>query len=132
MIRLLQGVLHAHVVGHAVSLHSLGVDGGTLTQIQGAALYGHGVGTLAHLSAQGVDLVDQMSLGRPADGGIAGHIGDLIQRQGEQYRIHAHARRGQGRLTARVPRADHRNRGFCDLILIHMISLFYQLLPVIS
>ena len=72
-------MLHADVVGHPIRLHSLGMNGGTLSQIEGTGLESHRVGAFSHFTAQRVDLVDQMPLGGTADGGIAGHIGDLIQ-----------------------------------------------------
>ncbi len=70
---------------------------------------GRQIGDAAHLSAQGVHFLYKLALGQAADGGIAGHQGHGIQVYIEQKRFTAHARRGQGRFTARMAAADDNN-----------------------
>ena len=105
----LQGVLHHGVVGRAVGLDALGMNGRALTEVEGTALQGHLVGRTAHLAAQRVDLVDEMSLGGTADGGIAGHIGDGVEGHGEKHGIHAEPGRGEGGLHTGVTGTDDRH-----------------------
>ena len=66
---------HIKVVGFPVGLHAFGMNGGAFSEIQCAGLQCHGVGRPPHFTAERVDLIDQMALGRSANGGIAGHIG---------------------------------------------------------
>ena len=83
------------------------MDRGALARVQHAHLDQGVVGREAHLPAHGVQLPDEMALAGAADGGVAGHHADAVQVQGEQSRLEAHPRRGQGRLAAPVARADH-------------------------
>ena len=102
-----QGPLHALVVAALVHLGPEGVDRGALARVQHAHLDQGVVGGQAHLPAHGVQLPDQVALAGTADGGVAGHHADAVQVQGEQSRLEAHPHRGQGRLAAPVPGADH-------------------------
>ena len=85
------------------------MDGRPLAGVEHAGLDERVVDGAAHFAAERVDLADEMPLARAADGGIAGHEGDGIQIEREQQGIKPHARAGQRRLAARVPRADDGN-----------------------
>ena len=60
-----------------------------------------------HHAAQRVNLAHQMTLPRAADGRIARHHRDIVQRNRRQKRPAAEMRRSQRRLAPRMPRADH-------------------------
>ena len=81
--RVFQHFFHVGAVEESIRLHSLGVNGRTLAQIQRPRLERDLIGGIAHLAAQCIDFVDQMTLARAANGRIAGHIAYRIQRQGE-------------------------------------------------
>ena len=76
---LFQRVFHPDMVAFAVGLHAQAVYGGAFAAVQHPALQVGGVRGNAHQPAQGIDLADEMALGRAADGRIAGHIADKIQ-----------------------------------------------------
>jgi hypothetical protein len=56
----------------------------------------------AHQTVQGVDLAHQVALADAADGGIAGHLAQGFEGVGQQQGAGAKARRGGGRLAARM------------------------------
>ena len=65
------------------------------------------VGQLTHGAAQGVNLTDQMTLGRAADAGVAAHPANRIQIHGQQQGSAAHIGRRQRRFDSGVSPADH-------------------------
>ena len=97
---------HSALIGAFVCLRAQGMHGRALAGIEHAALNERVVDGAAHFAAERVHLAHQMALGRPADGGVAGHERDGVQIERQQQRGHAHARSGQRRLAARMPRAD--------------------------
>ena len=102
-------LLHPLLIGAFIRLRAEGMDGRPLAGVEHAGLDERIVDGAAHFAAERVDLADEMPLARAADGGIAGHEGDGIQIEREQQGIKPHARAGQRRLAARVPRADDGN-----------------------
>ena len=80
---LLQGVLHDALVEAAVSLGPEGVDGRSLASVQDPVLDAGLVCRSGHLTAQGVQLPDQMALAGAADGGVAGHVAHGIHVDGK-------------------------------------------------
>jgi hypothetical protein len=58
------------------------------------------VGEKTHFAAESIDLTDEMPLGRPADGGIAGHAarGKLVH--GHEQDGASHPRSGKSSLNA--------------------------------
>ena len=103
----LQGVLHHLLIGPAVGLGPEGPHGGALPPVQQPVLDAGLVRRPAHLAPQGVQLPHQVALPRAADSGVAGHVAHRVQVHGEAQGAQPHAGAGQGRLDARVPRADH-------------------------
>jgi hypothetical protein len=65
------------------------------------------IGYLTHFPTQGVNFLDELSLGQPPDGGIAGHQGDGVEIDVEQQGLAPHAGRRQGRLAPGMTPADH-------------------------
>ena len=109
--------LHIMMVSPAVGLHSQTVYRRPLPQIQHPALQKGGVGSFSHLAAQGVDFSHQVPLGSAADGRVAGHIGQAVQTQGEQYRFHPQPCCCQSRFDSCMAGADYRNlKLFANLI----------------
>ena len=98
---------HAVLIGLLVGLCPQAMHRRALAGVQHPALQKGIVNGAAHLAAQGVQLPHQVSLGRAPNGRVAGHQGHAVHVQGQQQRIHAHARCGQRRLAPRVSPADH-------------------------
>ena len=105
----LQRVFHPHVVALAVGLHAQAVYGGTLAAVEHPALQKGCIRRDAHQPAEGIDLAHKMPLGGAADGRVAGHIADKIQRKGKHSGFCPQNRRRVGSLNARVSRADYNN-----------------------
>ena len=104
---LLHDGLHREAVELLVALEAGGLDGRAFGGVQQAEVDGGLVGDPAHLTAQGVDLLDELALGEAADRGVAGHQRNRVQVDVEQQRLAAHPRRRERRLAARVPSPDH-------------------------
>ena len=104
---LFQRVLHPDMVALAVGLHPQAVYGRAFAPVEHPALQVGRIGGKAHQAAQCIDLAHKMPLGRAADGRVAGHIADEIQRQREHRRPGPQPCRRVGSLYSRMPRADH-------------------------
>jgi hypothetical protein len=100
-------LLHAGGVGGLIALDAGGLHGGSTTAVEDAEMDAGGVGVERHLTAQGVELADKVRLGEGADGGVAGHGGDIGEAVGHQQGLAAEARGGQRRLAAGVTATDH-------------------------
>ena len=105
----LQNLLHMGCIQRPICLYPLGADSGALARVQSPGLDGGCISREAHLAAQGVDLIDQMSLGGAAHGGIAGQIGHRIQGKGKQGGFASHTGGGESGFASRVPRTDDNN-----------------------
>ncbi len=120
VLLLLQDGLHGQTVELLVALEAGGLDGRAFGGVQEAEVDGGLVGDPAHLAAQGVDLLDELALGKTPDGGVAGHQRDGVEIDVEQERLAAHPGRRERGLAARMPSPDHD-----DVIFpAHDISLF--------
>ena len=104
---LFQRVLHPDMVSLAVSLYPQAVYGRAFAAVEHPALQVGRIGGKAHQAAQCIDLAHKMPLGRAADGRVAGHIADEIQRQREHRRPCPQPCRRVGSLYSRMPRPDH-------------------------
>ena len=94
------------MVALAVALQPQAVHRGALAEIERPALQHGGVGRLGHLTAEGIQLPDKVTLGGAADAGVAGHIADGIQRDGKDDGTAAQPCGGKGGLDAGVACAD--------------------------
>ena len=101
-----QGVLHALLIGPPVRLGPQGTDGGALAQVQHPILDAAFIRRPAHFAAQGVQLPNQVALSGTSHGGVAGHIADGVQVDGEDDGVEPQPGGGQSGLDARVARAD--------------------------
>ena len=111
----LRRLFHDAAVEKPVGLGAFGMHRRPLAQVQRAGLQRHTVGGAAHFASQGIDFIHQMAFAGAPDGGVAGHVGQRIQIEGEKHGVHAHARAGQGRFHPRMPGAYD-----CYLCLFHV------------
>jgi hypothetical protein len=70
------------------------LDGGTFRGVQQPELDTGGIGGQAHLTAEGIDLANDVPLGLSPDGGVTAHLGNSINIPTEQQDLNAHAGRG--------------------------------------
>ena len=75
--------------------------------VEHTELDGGGVGDKAHLSAEGVDLAYNLSLGYSADGRIAAHLPYLVHVHRYQTRLRTDVGGGRGGLTTGVATSDN-------------------------
>ncbi len=80
--------------------------GRALGTVEQAELDSGCVGHAAHQAIECVDLPDQVSLAKAADGGIARHLPDRLDLVGQEQGAGAHARRRCGGLATGVPSSD--------------------------
>ena len=64
------------------------------------------IGVQCHFPAQSVDFAYHMALGDAADGGVAGHLRDVVVVDGEQECFRAEAGGGQCGLATRMAASD--------------------------
>ena len=91
----------------AVALRARTPHGRSLRSVEHAKLHGSGIRHLAHLSAQCVDLSDDLSFGNAADGRIAAHLGYFVHVHRDQHRACTHACCGTCRFASGVSGTDH-------------------------
>ncbi len=103
---MLQDFFHPGPVKGPVSLRARCPYGRALAVVQGPHLYGGLVDGPGHLSAERVYLLDEVSLGYPADGRVAGHLADGVEVQCNDEGRKPRARRREGCFAPGVSRAD--------------------------
>jgi hypothetical protein len=101
--------LHGQTVALFVALEACGLDGRSLGGVEKAEVNRGPVGDPTHLTAQGIDLLDELAFSETADRGIAGHQGKGVEIDIEQKRLATHPRRCQRRLAARMAAPDNDN-----------------------
>ena len=109
MRRSFDHVAHPFGVGVFVALGPKGLYGRTFFGIECTELDAGAVAVDSHLAAQCVQFADDMRLGDPANGGVAGHSGNGQAIHGEECRVDSHAGRGQCRFASRVAGTDDDN-----------------------
>ena len=107
MIGIFQHSSHAPAVLRLICLGPERMHRRSLRDIQHLRLNKGLVDILSHLSAQGVDLPDQMALGGSSNIGIAGHQRDAVHTDREHDRLYPQSRAGKGGFTACVARPHH-------------------------
>ena len=118
VLLVLQHLAHRLGVKVFVALGAQRLYGGSLAAVEQANLDQGAVGILAHFAAKGIDLPYQMSLGRAANRGIAGHERDAIAITGHDESPAAHTRRRQRRLTAGMTGTHDNYVIACTLIVL--------------
>ena len=76
----LEQFAHADAVERLVALRARRPHGGATACVEQAKLDAARVGDFAHNAAEGVDLADQVTFRDAADGRVAAHLGDLVER----------------------------------------------------
>ena len=90
---------------------------GALRGVQHLRLQERRVNAAAHLAAERVDLAHQVSLGRAADGRIAGHVADPVHIDGEDANLRAEPRGSQTGFNTGMAGANHDDViGFCEVL----------------
>ena len=95
------------LVEQPVGLRPGGAHGRPLGAVEDAELDPGLVGGHGHRPAQGIHLLDQVALADAADRRVAAHLAERLDVVGQQQRLAAHARRGQGSLGPGMAAADH-------------------------
>ena len=103
---ILERAADERLVELAVGLHARRAHRGTLARIESARLDRRRVGRTRHHPAQRVDLLHEMTLADPADGGIAAHLSQRLDRLREQHRSRAHAGGRERRFGAGMSATD--------------------------
>ena len=79
----LDAALHRRAIGGAVVLRPGRAHGRPFAGVEHPELDAGLVGDLGHLAAERVNLADDLALRQAADGGVAGHLRDLVGAQGD-------------------------------------------------
>ena len=85
------------------------MDSGALALVEHPVLDAGMVCRQTHLSAQGIDFPNQVSLSGATDGGVARHIAHGIQIDCEQNGVKSQTGGGQGGFDASMTGADYGN-----------------------
>jgi hypothetical protein len=89
-----------------VGLRAWSPHGRSLAPIQHPELNPGRVGDFSHHAAESIYLAHEMSFRQTSDRGIARHLSDRVERDGQQQRLAPHSGGGKRRLAAGVSRAD--------------------------
>jgi hypothetical protein len=116
---------HGKAIFKSIALHARPLHRGAFARPKDLVLNAGPIGRAAHLAADGVNLLDQMTLSQPAYGRIARHQPHGVRVE----RIHpdgeTHPGRGQSSLASGVSRADHDDVNMC---LCHEIRVILSIL----
>ena len=126
ILLLLQGMLHDLLILPPVRLGPEGMDRRSLAPVEHPELDAGLVRSPGHLSSQGVDLPDKVSLAGAADGGVAGHIAHSVQIDGKDHSFEPQPRGGKTGLNAGMTGADNRHVIAVQDIL-HLLHPFFFL-----
>ena len=125
--RIFECFLHDALIEKFIRLHPERVDGGAFARIEEPPLDRRPVRRDAHLAAERIDLAHEMTLAGAADGRVAGHHRDVVERKRHAERTPPEPRRCERRLDTRVPRTDDDN-----VVICRMIHNSFQNFPVDS
>ena len=103
---LLEQRAHGAAIQAAIALRARRPDRRTLAAVQHAELQRREIGRPRHDAAERIDLAHDRALGDAADGRIARHLADRLERARDQCHARTASRRGDGRLGAGVAGAD--------------------------
>jgi hypothetical protein len=84
-----------------------GLDSAAAAPVKEPELDPRFVGQEPHKAAERVNLPDEVPLGEPADGRIAGHLGDVLEIHRDQADFDTHSARSGRGLAAGMSRTDH-------------------------
>ena len=109
MIRIFKCISHFPGVILLIRLSPQGMNRGSLRFIQHFRLNKSLINVLSHLSAHGIQLSYQMSLGAAAYIGIAGHQRDTVHADCKHDGLKSQSGCSQSRLTAGMSGSNHHN-----------------------
>jgi len=121
---MLDRFFHYILIQAAVRLHALGMHGRAFALVQHPVLKRHFVRRAPHFSAERVDLKDELTFSRTADGWIARHIRNGVVRYGEKDRFATEARRRERGLNSGVSRADNGDVNIVDEVVHNLYTFF--------
>ncbi|MPM09857.1 hypothetical protein SDC9_56180 [bioreactor metagenome] len=99
-------MLHDLLIFPPVGLCPEGPDGRAFAAVEHPVLDARPVRSFGHFAAQGVQLPYQVAFSGAADSGVAGHIANGIQIDGEAHCGQSETRGGQRGLNSGMARAD--------------------------
>lgn len=105
----LEELPHRPPIKPAVALRARGPDCGALAPVEHAELQGRHIGCPPHDATEGIDLPNDRPLGDSADGWIAGHLANRLERARDDPNACAAARSRNGGLRAGVACSDNQN-----------------------
>lgn len=100
-------LLHPACVDGLIALSAGCVYGRAAARIECFLLERGLIGVKSHFAAEGIELINEVRFGEPADRGIARHTSDRIDATCDQECFDAHSGGDQGRFGAGVSAADH-------------------------
>ena len=103
----------------AVALSPGAPHGGTLRAVQHAELQCRAVRHLSHVSAQGINLADDLPFGNSTHGRVARHLCYLVHVHGDEQRACSHLGCGTGSLATSVAGSHHHD-------IIPLLHLFWS------
>ena len=123
MIRILQYTTHRSCIFLLIRLCAQRMNRRSLGFIQHLRLDKRFINIFAHLTAEGIQLTDKMSLGTSSDVRVAWHQGNAVHADRKHDRLKPKSRCRKRRLASRMARADNYNI-ICLLYYRHFISSF--------
>jgi len=99
--------LQTKLIGLLVALRPGSPHRGTLLRVEHSELETAEVGRLPHLTTESVYFSGEVTFGKPSNGGIAGHLPDGVQIDGQQEGFAAHPRGSQSRFHPSMASSHH-------------------------
>ena len=106
IVTILQHTFHPLAIKRLVGLRPRSPDCGPLPGVEHTKLDAGFVDGPGHLAPEGIDFLDQMPLSNSTDGGITGHLTDMVQVQRQHQRVEPHACGSQRGFDARMSGPD--------------------------
>jgi hypothetical protein len=116
MFLIFNRLFHPETVLLAIDLGPRRTDGGPFSGIELPELDACLIGRPGHLSAKGIDFLDQMAFGQSTDGRVAGHVTDLIHILGNEKSRMAHPGRSQRGLDPGMTSSHYNDIMSCHVI----------------
>ena len=125
MILVKNDVLHASGIFELGTLGARRLNGGATARIESLGLERRSIGIASHFSSEGIEFVDEMTLGKSANRRIARHATDSVDAGGDEKCTTAHSRSSKCRFRTGMSAADND-----DVIVrkfVHLIKLYHIL-----
>jgi len=96
-----------HSIAKSIALGSNRLDCGPFSGVQHLDLECRAIGKPSHRPTHCIDLADDMAFPNASDRGVAGHLANQIDVEGEKERSGTHSSRGKCRVDAGMATPDH-------------------------